>query len=119
MMVCLVLQCFIRPMSSTQTWRNGTLLESRGGLKTSGIAALPLHASSALDIYLYFVQYDANKAHTFLLDAFDAVYRWHNYLYSERDADGDGLVYIRRSRCLLYTSPSPRDKRQSRMPSSA
>ena len=25
------------------------------------------------------------------------------------------LVYI----CLLYTSPSPRDKRQSRMPSSA
>ena len=26
-----------------------------------------------------------------------------------------GLLYI----CLLYTSPSPRDKRQSRMPSSA
>ena len=25
----------------------------------------------------------------------------------------------RRSTCLLYTSPSPRDKRQSRMPSSA
>ena len=25
----------------------------------------------------------------------------------------------RRSFCLLYTSPSPRDKRQSRMPSSA
>ena len=30
-------------------------------------------------------------------------------------ADG-ALVY---SGCLLYTSPSPRDKRQSRMPSSA
>ena len=27
--------------------------------------------------------------------------------------DGQGLL------CLLYTSPSPRDKRQSRMPSSA
>ena len=26
---------------------------------------------------------------------------------------------IKRGRCLLYTSPSPRDKRQSRMPSSA
>ena len=25
----------------------------------------------------------------------------------------------KRSNCLLYTSPSPRDKRQSRMPSSA
>ena len=29
--------------------------------------------------------------------------------------DIDGNRYI----CLLYTSPSPRDKRQSRMPSSA
>ena len=30
-------------------------------------------------------------------------------------------VYVRvvRNTCLLYTSPSPRDKRQSRMPSSA
>ena len=27
--------------------------------------------------------------------------------------------FPRRNRCLLYTSPSPRDKRQSRMPSSA
>ena len=26
---------------------------------------------------------------------------------------------IQRAACLLYTSPSPRDKRQSRMPSSA
>ena len=31
----------------------------------------------------------------------------------------DGLVWLQRWRCLLYTSPSPRDKRQSRMPSSA
>ena len=33
-----------------------------------------------------------------------------------------GRTVVRRStpeRCLLYTSPSPRDKRQSRMPSSA
>ena len=29
---------------------------------------------------------------------------------------GDGYQY---DPCLLYTSPSPRDKRQSRMPSSA
>ena len=31
------------------------------------------------------------------------------------DSDGEGKV----NNCLLYTSPSPRDKRQSRMPSSA
>ena len=32
-----------------------------------------------------------------------------------------GVYYINGTRytCLLYTSPSPRDKRQSRMPSSA
>ena len=29
------------------------------------------------------------------------------------------LVEPKPSTCLLYTSPSPRDKRQSRMPSSA
>ena len=30
-----------------------------------------------------------------------------------------GLGFLRGRDCLLYTSPSPRDKRQSRMPSSA
>ena len=29
------------------------------------------------------------------------------------------LYYRNKNDCLLYTSPSPRDKRQSRMPSSA
>ena len=31
----------------------------------------------------------------------------------------DGIALVISSTCLLYTSPSPRDKRQSRMPSSA
>ena len=35
------------------------------------------------------------------------------------DEDVDTEVAAKRSSCLLYTSPSPRDKRQSRMPSSA
>ena len=34
---------------------------------------------------------------------------------SLEDSSGKGLLDV----CLLYTSPSPRDKRQSRMPSSA
>ena len=32
---------------------------------------------------------------------------------------GTSRVRARKAACLLYTSPSPRDKRQSRMPSSA
>ena len=35
------------------------------------------------------------------------------------DASNVGSLYEAGSGCLLYTSPSPRDKRQSRMPSSA
>ena len=35
------------------------------------------------------------------------------------DGDGDADVLSADYTCLLYTSPSPRDKRQSRMPSSA
>ena len=31
----------------------------------------------------------------------------------------NGEIYLDANPCLLYTSPSPRDKRQSRMPSSA
>ena len=35
--------------------------------------------------------------------------------YLDTDSNGNGIS----DTCLLYTSPSPRDKRQSRMPSSA
>ena len=38
--------------------------------------------------------------------------------FGGKDSDQDG-VYDQHDDCLLYTSPSPRDKRQSRMPSSA
>ena len=31
----------------------------------------------------------------------------------------DGMLYDRSNGCLLYTSPSPRDRQKSRMPSSA
>ena len=34
-------------------------------------------------------------------------------------ADKDSVMQIRADSCLLYTSPSPRDQRGSRMPSSA
>ena len=52
------------------------------------------------------------------------VARWDERLSTDSarqvlaDAHGDGAAFVPRA-CLLYTSPSPRDKRQSRMPSSA
>ena len=39
--------------------------------------------------------------------------------WSPYETDGFLTNYIKLLICLLYTSPSPRDKRQSRMPSSA
>ena len=36
-----------------------------------------------------------------------------------KDAENIGVIQRGINSCLLYTSPSPRDKRQSRMPSSA
>ena len=40
----------------------------------------------------------------------------NRFVYGMRTPDWIGIPY---TDCLLYTSPSPRDKRQSRMPSSA
>ena len=36
-----------------------------------------------------------------------------------RDERGAQVAQVQASRCLLYTSPSPRDRQKSRMPSSA
>ena len=41
---------------------------------------------------------------------------WSSVAWEDSDAEGGSS---RSGDCLLYTSPSPRDKRQSRMPSSA
>ena len=44
---------------------------------------------------------------------------WTSGTYSGEGADGVVILNYKLKSCLLYTSPSPRDKRQSRMPSSA
>ena len=42
-----------------------------------------------------------------------------NLIAAIRDSGAEGLTVISNNACLLYTSPSPRDQRGSRMPSSA
>ena len=42
-----------------------------------------------------------------------------SYLSALADSANGFDASLEYERCLLYTSPSPRDKRQSRMPSSA
>ena len=62
------------------------------------------------------------RASSHWLDA----YEQRGYFVLPRVFSGARLMHLRaavarylRDHCLLYTSPSPRDKRQSRMPSSA
>ena len=43
----------------------------------------------------------------------------HLFLMILNDYDVKDFIEAQNVSCLLYTSPSPRDKRQSRMPSSA
>ena len=53
----------------------------------------------------------------------DVYYEYGLYEEKVNKASGESFEYLRRSLqyydCLLYTSPSPRDRTRSRMPSSA
>ena len=54
------------------------------------------------------------------LDAADVLIYFKEYPHVDSQARAHEVFDIaQRMVCLLYTSPSPRDKRQSRMPSSA
>src|SRR5215218_6909194 len=61
--------------------------------ETSGVVQPPIHATAAL--YIYRHAEDEAKARAFLEYAFSKLSAWHDYLYRERDPEGEGLVYIR------------------------
>jgi hypothetical protein len=55
----------------------------------------PAHASAALHLHRH--AGDAPAVRAFLEEAFPHLEVWHEYLYMERDLEGEGLVYIRHS----------------------
>ena len=65
--------------------------------------------SGEFHVILWNLNYISNNKNEY------AIGRLCLYLFIDKSDDFILLVGI----CLLYTSPSPRDKRQSRMPSSA
>jgi hypothetical protein len=62
-------------------------------VRTSGIVQPPVHATAALRVYER--AQDDSGARAFLEYAFPKLVAWHEYLYRERDPEGEGLVYIR------------------------
>lgn len=61
--------------------------------ETSGVVQPPLHAIAALHVYRH--AKDNARARAFLEKVFPHLTAWHDYLYRERDPEGEGLVYIR------------------------
>lgn len=61
--------------------------------ETSGVVQPPVHATAVL--YIYQHAQDEAGAREFLEYAFSRLAAWHEYLYRERDPEGEGLVYIR------------------------
>ena len=62
-------------------------------VRTSGIVQPPVHATAVLRVYER--AKDDSGAREFLEYAFPKLAAWHEYLYRERDPEGEGLVYIR------------------------
>ena len=62
----------------------------------------------------------SNQRSILCLDRQSGQERWRRSIdYADAEKSHKTNPYCSASPCLLYTSPSPRDKRQSRMPSSA
>lgn len=74
-------------------WRTDRSPHSSQRPLTSGIIQPPVHATAVLHVYRY--AEDKAKALAFLEEMFPQLCAWHNYLYRERNPDGEGLIYIR------------------------
>src|SRR5918997_5053175 len=74
-------------------WHAKESPEAPNHRETSGVIQPPFHATAVL----YVFRHAQNKAGAkeFLEYAFPKLKAWHEYLYRERDPQGEGLVYIR------------------------
>ena len=56
---------------------------------TTGIVQPPIHSHSCFKIY------EKSKNINFLMKIEDKLFKWHKYLYDNRDINNEGLVFIR------------------------
>ncbi|HEY4385914.1 MAG TPA: trehalase family glycosidase, partial [Ktedonobacteraceae bacterium] len=74
-------------------WETGRIAMASRSHGTSGIVQPPVHATAILHMYRH--AQDVAQARNFLIEAFPHLKAWHEYLYRERDPQGEGLVFIR------------------------
>jgi glycogen debranching enzyme len=73
-------------------WRTDLSPDAPQRPRTSGIVQPPVHATAVLQVYRY--GRDRERANAFLAELRPKLEAWHDYLYSERNRDGDGLIEI-------------------------
>jgi len=75
------------------TWRTDVSPHAPRDRQTSGIVQPPVHATAAWRVHE--LAPDPEASSEWLGRLFPRLAAWHDYLYGERDAEGDGLVAIR------------------------
>ena len=109
----------LKTISSEMRSERNSASEAIGQAKKSGNdASVAINTMKELGENLKKVEYDLDKISNQLNDLlFKVPNPPHDS--SPQGTDESGNVEIRSWGCLLYTSPSPRDRQKSRMPSSA
>jgi hypothetical protein len=73
-------------------WRADLSPDAPRSPHTSGIVQPPVHATSVHQVYR--LGRDRASAQAFVAELLPKLEAWHDYLYRERDRDGDGLIEI-------------------------
>jgi len=73
-------------------WRTEVSPDAPESSRTSGIVQPPVHATSVLQVFI--TDDDSDRAEVFLAEMLPKVEAWHDYLYRERNRNGDGLLEI-------------------------
>ena len=73
-------------------WRTEVSPDAPESRRTSGIVQPPVHATSVLQVFI--TDDDPDRAAAFLAEMLPKVEAWHDYLYRERNRNGDGLLEI-------------------------
>ena len=84
---------FNRYFPGIDFWRANRCPHAPRDRRTSGVVQPPVHATAALRVYER--ASDVPEATAFLQWLLPRLSAWHDYLYRERDPEGEGLVYIR------------------------
>ena len=94
-----------------ETWEQTSVIGSNGSQTLAAMVSNFSYNNQGSEDYINIITFDLSNT-SFAELAFDVAYTPYSTYYS------DGLR-IDVSTCLLYTSPRPRDRQKSRMPSSA